>query len=91
MVKRSARIIDAPGTRSEGFRMVELPHATEIGNDHNGIIAGKLKGQIEAVIPRGTLYETMSMSVATLADDSPICKHGIDVQASTTSAITVVD
>ncbi|CAD6208923.1 GSCOCG00010736001-RA-CDS, partial [Cotesia congregata] len=44
--------IDAPGTLSEGFRIAALPQATETGNDHRGIIAGKLNGQIEAVTPR---------------------------------------
>lgn len=71
-VKRSARIMDAPGTRSDGFRIVAFPHATDIGNDQSGIMAGKLKGQIDAVMPRGTLYEMISMSVAMLAEDSPI-------------------
>lgn len=84
-VKRSARIMDAPGTRSDGFRIAAFPHATDIGNDQSGIMAGKLKGQIDAVIPRGTLYEIMSMSVAMLVEDSPIWSIGIDVHASTTS------
>jgi len=49
-------------------------------------MAGKLKGQMDAVTPRGTLYEMMSISVAILAVDSPIWSIGIDAQASTTSA-----
>lgn len=85
-MKRSARIMDAPGTRSDGFRIAVFPHATDIGNDQSGIMAGKLKGQMDAVIPRGTLYEMMSISVAMLAEDSPIWSIGIDVHASTTSA-----
>lgn len=35
-------IIAAPGSRSLGFRMRELPEAIAIGIDHSGIIAGKL-------------------------------------------------
>lgn len=89
-VKRSARIMDAPGTRSDGFRIAVFPHATDIGNDHSGIIAGKLNGQMDAVTPKGTLYEIMSMSVAMLDVDSPICSTGIDVQTSTISAGSVI-
>lgn len=55
LVNRSARIIEAPGTRSDGLRIVAFPQATETGNDQRGIIAGKLKGQMEAVTPRGSL------------------------------------
>ncbi|KYN04310.1 hypothetical protein ALC62_05076 [Cyphomyrmex costatus] len=47
--------MDAPGTRSDGFRIAAFPHATDIGNDQSGIMAGKLKGQMDAVTPRGTL------------------------------------
>lgn len=55
LVNRSARIIEALGTRSDGLRIVAFPQATETGNDQRGIIAGKLKGQMEAVTPRGSL------------------------------------
>ncbi|KYQ59250.1 hypothetical protein ALC60_01836 [Trachymyrmex zeteki] len=44
--------MDAPGTRSDGFRIAAFPHATDIGNDQSGIMAGKLKGQMDAVTPR---------------------------------------
>ena len=37
----STRIITAPGSFSEGFRMIVLPVIVAIGIDHNGIIAGK--------------------------------------------------
>lgn len=85
LVKRSARIIDAPGTRSDGLRIVAFPQATETGNDQSGIIAGKLNGQMEAVTPSGTLYEIMSISVAMFGVLSPICRLGIAAHASTTS------
>jgi len=78
--------MDAPGTRSDGFRIAAFPHATDIGNDQSGIMAGKLKGQMDAVTPRGILYEIISMSVAMLGVDSPIWSTGIDAHESTTSA-----
>src|SRR5450432_877522 len=37
----SARIIAAPGSRSDGFRIRQLPVTVAIGIDHSGIIAGK--------------------------------------------------
>mmetsp|Transcript_5182 Transcript_5182/g.12129 ORF Transcript_5182/g.12129 Transcript_5182/m.12129 type:complete len:240 (+) Transcript_5182:2088-2807(+) len=44
----------APGTRSDGFMIMELPQTAASGNIQRGIIAGKLKGAIPAVTPRGT-------------------------------------
>ena len=45
--------IAAPGSRSDGLRRMVLPHATDMGSDHSGIMAGKLKGQMAAVTPSG--------------------------------------
>lgn len=66
----SARIMAAPGSRSEGLRIRQLPVAVAIGIDQRGIIAGKsnqlsdgiqqkvtidlLKGAIAATIPNGS-------------------------------------
>lgn len=85
-LKSSAKIIDAPGTLSDGFNIVALPHATLMGKDQRGIIAGKLNGQMAAVTPRGTLYDIVSMSVAMLFIDSPNRSDGMAAQESTTSA-----
>ena len=41
------------GSFSEGFKIKLLPQAIEMGNIHIGTIAGKLKGVIPAVIPKG--------------------------------------
>src|SRR5262249_4851115 len=65
----SANIIAAPGSRSEGFRIRQLPVAVAIGIDQRGIMAGKsaihisrdieidlvflLNGQIAATTPNG--------------------------------------
>lgn len=87
LLKRLARIIDAPGTLSDGFKIAAFPQATVIGNDQRGIIAGKLNGQMDAVTPSGTLYEIVSMSVAMLLMDSPRSRLGIDAQESTTSGM----
>ena len=53
--KRSKRIYDVSGTFSDGLSIKVLPQEIEIGNIHKGIMAGKLKGAIPAVIPNGTL------------------------------------
>ena len=42
----SMNIIVAPGSRSDGFISITFPVTSAIGNIHNGIIAGKLKGVI---------------------------------------------
>ncbi|KNC31679.1 hypothetical protein FF38_10337 [Lucilia cuprina] len=74
-----------PGTRSEGFNNMVLPQVMATGNIHKGIIAGKLKGAIPAVTPKGKTKEYVSISRATLATVSPICKEGMLQQCSTTS------
>lgn len=43
-----------------------LPAIKDNGNIHNGIIAGKLKGAIPAVTPRGNRILYVSMSFETL-------------------------
>jgi hypothetical protein len=45
--------MEAPGSFSEGFRIMVLPQPVDMGNIHRGIIAGKLKGQMPAVTPSG--------------------------------------
>src|SRR5260370_30551718 len=49
----SARRRDADGSRSDGFKMKQFPHASATGNIHIGTITGKLKGVIPATTPRG--------------------------------------
>lgn len=55
-----------------------------IGNIHNGIIAGKLNGQIPPVTPSGTRQDVMSMSFATDGELSPIVSEGTPMAYSTT-------
>jgi hypothetical protein len=45
----------APGTLSDGFIMNVFPQVIEKGIIHKGIIQGKLKADIPAHTPRGTL------------------------------------
>jgi hypothetical protein len=42
--------------------MKVFPHVMANGNIHSGIIAGKLKGVIPEVTPKGSLKEYISMS-----------------------------
>ena len=44
---------DADGSRSDGFKMNVLPHASATGNIHIGTITGKLKGVMPATTPSG--------------------------------------
>lgn len=55
----------APGSRSDGFTIRVFPVTAAIGILQSGIIAGKLKGQIAAVTPKGSRYERVSISLAT--------------------------
>ena len=41
------------GTRSDGFRMKQLPSAMALGIDQCGTIEGKLNGLIDATTPSG--------------------------------------
>lgn len=51
----SIKYTDAPVTFSEGFKTNVFPQVIARGNIHKGIIAGKLKGVIPAVMPSGSL------------------------------------
>mmetsp|Transcript_108656 Transcript_108656/g.233957 ORF Transcript_108656/g.233957 Transcript_108656/m.233957 type:complete len:230 (+) Transcript_108656:565-1254(+) len=51
--KSLASIMVAPGSRSDGLMIIEFPHTVAKENIHIGIMAGKLKGHIPAVTPRG--------------------------------------
>lgn len=53
---------------------------------HKGIIAGKLKGQIPAQTPRGSLILYVSMPFDTLDTYSPICRVAMPHACSTTSS-----
>mmetsp|Transcript_28350 Transcript_28350/g.92588 ORF Transcript_28350/g.92588 Transcript_28350/m.92588 type:complete len:315 (-) Transcript_28350:127-1071(-) len=81
----SASIIAAPGSRSDGFSTCVFPHVTAIGNIHNGIIAGKLNGQMPAVTPSGCLMEYVSIRLLTFSTSSPITMFPIPQACSTTS------
>jgi hypothetical protein len=70
-LSNSIRYTELPVTLSDGFNMKVLPHVIASGNIHKGIITGKLKGVIPAVIPSGSLKETISISLDTFYNDSP--------------------
>ena len=53
-------------------------------------MAGKLKGVIPAVTPRGMRYVRVSMSLAMLVRVSPSIKEGMEQQCSATSVETEV-
>eukprot|EP00760_Papus_ankaliazontas_P005651 PhM_4_TR12695/c0_g1_i1/m.105198 len=74
------------GTFSEGFSTIVLPHASAMGNIHSGIMAGKLKGQMPAVTPRGCLNEYRSMWWDTLSSVSPCISEPMPQACSTTSS-----
>lgn len=52
---------------------------------HNGIIAGKLKEQIPAQTPRGSLMLYVSIPFGIFEANSPICKPAIPQACSNTS------
>lgn len=52
---------------------------------HKGIIAGKLKGQIPAQTPSGSLILYVSIPLDTLGTYSPICRVAMPQACSTTS------
>src|SRR3954451_17161508 len=64
----SARISEADGTRSDGFRMKQLPQASATGNIHIGTITGKLNGVMPATTPSGWRSEWLSTRVPTFSD-----------------------
>lgn len=62
-----------------------FPQVTAMGSAQRGTIAGKLKGQILAVTPMGTLYEMISKSLATSMSVWPLSWLGMLQANSTTS------
>lgn len=83
--KHGHHTMEAPGSFSEGLSTYVLPVTTPTGNIHNGIMAGKLKGQIPAHTPRGCLYEYESSDEARFSAVSPIIKVAAPHVCSTTS------
>ena len=57
----AASSIVAPGSFSDGFRIMVLPHTAAMGNIQRGIMAGKLKGQMPAVTPSGCLFDNLNI------------------------------
>ena len=78
--------MDAEGSRSEGFRIKQLPAASAVGNIHIGTMAGKLKGVMPATTPSGWRVDHESTLVPTFSVYSPLSKVGAAVANSTTSA-----
>lgn len=76
---------DAPETHSEGFNIYVLPQVMAAGNIHKGIITGKLNGAIPAQIPKGYLYEVISIPVDIFGNVQPCNSEVKLVQYSTTS------
>ena len=56
-LSQSASSRAAEGTRSDGFRIKQLPVTRAIGNIHMGTMAGKLNGVIPATTPTGCRIE----------------------------------
>mmetsp|Transcript_46345 Transcript_46345/g.116712 ORF Transcript_46345/g.116712 Transcript_46345/m.116712 type:complete len:380 (+) Transcript_46345:436-1575(+) len=82
---RRARIRDAPGLRSDGFRTYVFPQVMAMGNIHMGIMAGKLKGVMPAHTPSGWRYEYVSMWRDTFSTVSPMMLVAVAHDCSTTS------
>lgn len=80
-----ARIVEAPATFSDGFIIYVLPHTTDNGNIHNGIITGKLNGAIPAHTPSGTLKLYVSIFLDIFSTVSPIDSDAVLHVYSTTS------
>ena len=64
----AASIMAAPGSFSLGLRSMVFPHTVATGNIHKGIIAGKLKGQMPAVTPRGWRINRLTGSCYQIPD-----------------------
>ena len=77
---------EAEGSRSDGFRMKQLPAASATGNIHIGTMAGKLNGVMPATTPSGWRREWLSTRVPTFSVTSPFSNCGAAVANSTTSA-----
>ena len=78
-------MLEAPATFSEGFKTQVFPRVIAKGYIQRGIIAGKLKGQIPAHTPKGTLYEQRSTFLATFSTVSPWINEVKLAACSTTS------
>ena len=57
----------ADGSRSDGYRMKQLPQASATGNIHIGTMQGKLNGVMPATTPSGWRIEWLSTLVATFS------------------------
>src|SRR6202034_3748199 len=57
LTKSSAMRIGTEGSRSDGLRMKALPQAIAGAHFHNGIMAGKLNGVMQATTPSGWRIE----------------------------------
>ena len=73
------------GSRSEGFKIKQLPQTIASGYIHNGIIAGKLKGVIPATIPSGWNSLQQSIFAAAFLLNSPFRISGAQQAYSTFS------
>ena len=84
--KRSARMSEQEGSRSEGFSTKVLPQASATGNIHMGTMAGKLNGVIPAHTPSGCRTAQESTFVPTFSVNSPFSRWGMPQANSTTSS-----
>ena len=80
----------ADGSRSDGFSIKVLPHASAIGNIHIGTIAGKLNGVMPAQTPSGWRTDQLSMPRPTCSVNSPFSRCGMPQANSTTSMPRVI-
>ena len=80
-----AKRSEADGSRSDGFRIKQLPVTNATGNIHIGTIAGKLKGVIPATTPSGWRIIWLSTPEPTFSENSPFMNEGAEVANSTTS------
>ena len=76
----------ADGSRSDGFRMKQLPQASATGNIHIGTMQGKLNGVMPATTPSGWRSEWLSTLVPTFSVTSPFSRCGMPTANSTTSS-----
>mmetsp|Transcript_4569 Transcript_4569/g.10696 ORF Transcript_4569/g.10696 Transcript_4569/m.10696 type:complete len:350 (+) Transcript_4569:573-1622(+) len=81
----SAIRINVKGTFSEGLMMKQLPQPIAIGSVHNGTIAGKLKGTMEATTPSGRRTSWHHTPRAT-SKSRPAIKSGRPVAKATVSS-----
>ena len=81
----SASRTGTDGSRSLGFRMNALPHASAGPAFQSGIIAGKLNGVMPATTPSGWRSEYTSMPVPAPSVYSPLIRCGMPTANSITS------